>query len=155
MPNGKEICFAGGEFDTVNLQDQSARKDVETELNKIANVPSSMIYTKDMMLDSGEIAVHAEIHSSAERDFDIVNKVAPGTQTQALPQIQQDKPALNSAAAKASAQTATGESMAEKLAAARKLVQEAGNQKGPANPASPTATGAAAGAGSEAVGKKA
>lgn len=125
MPNGKDISFAGGEFDSSTVKDPDDRKAVELELNKIANVPSAMIYTKDSVADSSEAAVHDEIMGGAEVAFDQTNKIAAGAKTVALPQAHEGKPTLNNAASKATATTATGQSMADKLAEARQKVAEA------------------------------
>lgn len=127
MPNGKEISFAGGEFDSAALKDAD-RKMVEEELDKVANVPSSMIYTKEAVADSSEGAVHREILKDAELSFDQHNKIAPGATTTALPQAAESRPILNSAATKAvgGATTGTGDDLASKLEKARNQVAAAG-----------------------------
>lgn len=96
MPNGQELAFAGGMLDTdVLFKDRpETKKQVEDELKKIADVPSSMIYTKSEVHDISETGVIDEIAAGATSSFDIVNKVPAGTQTQSLPMNHDPKPTL-------------------------------------------------------------
>lgn len=99
MPNGQELSFAGGELDTDLLfkENPATKEAVELELKKIANVPSSMIYTKDPVQDSSERDVVDEIMGSATVGFDSVNKVPAGTQTHELPVSKPTAPTLKAA----------------------------------------------------------
>lgn len=144
LPNGKELSFAGGELDTANMHPGDAQM-VEQELDKIANVPSSMIYTKDLVADSSEGDVVDEILASATQGFDELNKIPAGTKTVALPMGETTKPTLkqpgtsgsNIAAAsnKAAAQhvdAAVNAEVTNKVAAARAAIAAAAAAK-PAN----------------------
>lgn len=89
MPAGQEICFAGGEFNTATVKDLDMRTAVEHELDKIANSPASMIYTKDREIaaDISERATSSEVMETATAGFDQVNKVnSAQAKTVALPQ---------------------------------------------------------------------
>lgn len=93
MSDGREICFAGGEFDTANLAEE-LRAGVHQELDKIANVPASMIYTKEPIPDLGETSAAEEVMRDATASFDTVNKIPAGTSTVALGMPKADKPTL-------------------------------------------------------------
>lgn len=89
MPAGQEICFAGGEFNTATVKDAVMRAEVERELDKIANSPASMIYTKDKeaAADISERATSSEVLETATVGFDQVHKVnSAQAKTVALPQ---------------------------------------------------------------------
>lgn len=97
MPDGKEICFAGGEFNTATLKDAAVRDAVEKELDKIVNSPASMIYSKDkeLSLDVSERATSAEVMETATAGFDNVNKVnSAQAKTVALPQAATGTPII-------------------------------------------------------------
>lgn len=97
MPAGQEICFAGGEFNTATVKDPVMREAVEHELNKIANSPASMIYTKDkdLALDVSERATSTEVMETATAGFDNVNKInSSQTKTVELPQANQGHPLI-------------------------------------------------------------
>lgn len=140
MPDGKDIAFAGGEFDTETLKDRpEVKAAVELELRKVANVPSSMIFTISPVAGMEESMVVREITASATQSFDEQNKIPAGTQTQPLPIHQDTKPTLQTTGVEhahiASSTSSPASSMAEQLAHAKKMIAEAG--KGPASPLTP------------------
>lgn len=131
MPDGKEISFAGGEFDTEMVKDSAVRGQVEHELLKIANVPSSMIYTTDKpMITGDEKQAVVELTQSASSAFDTINKTPPGTQTVPMPMGGAQVPNLHDAAAGVT--TGGGDILQAKLAAAKHAVE--GVSKGTISP---------------------
>lgn len=141
MPDGKEICFAGGFFDSGSVENQELRALAERELDKIANVPASHIYTVETApMAKEEKEVVQEILGSATTGFDQVNKVPAGTQTHAMPSQTDQKPTLNPqhsqvSDAAASASVAAGHpgnkggsgSVADNLAKARAAIANSGS----------------------------
>lgn len=147
MPNGAEIAFAGGRFDSSAIRDDESRKAVELELDKVANIPSSHIYTMIRpVVGKDEVETTKELLSTATQQFDHVNKIPANTPTVPLPVSRDPQPTLNptiaaegSIAAVATsggepAQVAATVSIQDKLAAARAAIN--------ANP--PGATGGSA-----------
>lgn len=128
MPDGKEISFAGGEFDTDMLKEPFVKGLVEQELLKIANVPSSMIYTTEKPMITGEEKQPVkELNQSASIAFDTINKTPAGTETVAMPMGGAQIPNLQDAAGGAT--TNGGDALQAKLAAAKHAVE--GVSKGP------------------------
>lgn len=136
MPDGKEICFAGGVVDTSTIHPDH-REAVEHELKKIANAPASQIFTMDKpVISVEEKAVQREIAAQATQAFDQVNKVPSGAQTVEMPRVPDQVPTLQNAAG--AAETAGGDALAARLAAAKAAVSS-GTQtqpvsKGPVSP---------------------
>lgn len=95
MPDGKEICFNGGEFDSGMVADAKLREIVETELDRVANVPASMIFTKSIVPDLGETTAREEVRREAVDAFDTVNKIPAGTPTVAMAMPADPKPTLS------------------------------------------------------------
>lgn len=96
MPDGREVAFAGGVVDTDYIADENLRRQVETELKKVANVPSSQIYTTSAPIaprEEGEI--RREVMQRAVGAFDEANKIPQGTQTQEIPMQPDPKPTLS------------------------------------------------------------
>lgn len=81
MPDGRELSFAGGVVDTDTIPDPATRSVVELELKKVANVPASMIFTQQVVADSSEAAVAAEVKRTAEASFDGDKKIPGGAVT--------------------------------------------------------------------------
>lgn len=135
MPDGREICFAGGEFDSESLSSKEDKFAVERELAKIANVPSSMIYTKEVVQDTSEKAVQQELRDTAVQGFDVVNKIPAGTSTVPMPTQKDPRPTLNNVTGapgsasdpQPSASGAT--SLMEKAEVARKAIAAAAEKK--------------------------
>lgn len=98
MPDGREICFAGGNFDSAMIRDPKTREAVEGELNKIANVPSSQVYTTDEpVVGAEEAGVVNEIRASATASFDGAHNIKDGT-TVEIPVPKQAQPVISQAA---------------------------------------------------------
>jgi hypothetical protein len=105
MPNGAEVAFAGGQFDSASITDKDKREAVELELNKIANVPASHVYTMETApVSREEVDTANEIRESATNQFDQVNKIPGGTNTIPLPTQGHIPPVLNPQAAQQSQQ---------------------------------------------------
>lgn len=102
MPDGKEICFAGGEFDSAMVPDEATRTVVEQELDRVANVPAAMIFTRTLVPDLGETSAREEVRAEAVSSFDTVNKIPAGTHTVTMAMPKDPQPTLSgSLAAKA------------------------------------------------------
>lgn len=123
MPDGKEIAFAGGSFDSATIADEKVRDAVDFELKKIANSPASMVYTTEKpVVGIGENKPVEEIHQGATVAFDAENKIPPGTQTVKMPMAPDQHPSLQGAAM--GAETGGGGNLAASLEAARKAITE-------------------------------
>lgn len=112
LPDGREICFAGGYFST----DQA---DIQAELDKIANVPASQVYTTAAPIkgmEEGQLA--AELRQGATRAFDDINKIVGPAETVPIPVPADPKPTLQ------------GSGVASALDRAKAAVQSAGPKKG-------------------------
>jgi len=103
MPNGKEVCFAGGIVDTATLPEES-RAAVEAELDKVADQASSMIYTQKPVEGLAEKQALSETRAAAVTAFDTVNKIPAGSRTVPMPMAPAVKPVLS----EVSADDATG-----------------------------------------------
>lgn len=120
MPDGKEISFAGGEFDT-SLLHESVRGAVELELQKVANVPSSMIFTTETpVVSREERAAVSEITAAATVAFDTVHKIQGNPETVPMPMAPTQTQPLSSGV------TGKGDPLAERLAAAKAAVNNGG-----------------------------
>jgi hypothetical protein len=88
LPDGKDVCFIDGSFSTLDEK-------IIDELNKVANVPSSMIYTtKEPIKSLEETEVQADLLSSATQAFDGDKKIVGGATTVPIPVKAPDKPTL-------------------------------------------------------------
>lgn len=96
MPNGREVAFSGGSVKLSSIPEQY-RAGVEKELDAIANVPSSFVYTKQEVAGVEERMVSKEIMDTATAGFDAVNKIAGGTQTVPIPTAKPPAPTLQAA----------------------------------------------------------
>ncbi len=96
----REICFAGGYFET---DDEQAIK----ELDKVANIPASQIYTVEKPLaDPAEAAVKKEVMSQATNAFDQAHKITGPAETVPLPTAQAEVSAVTPSAVAASLEAA-------------------------------------------------
>jgi hypothetical protein len=88
MPNGQSLSFAGGKITTSDPA-------VITELEKIANMPSSQVYTVSPVTGMEEAAVRAEIEKSATASFDAAHNITGHAETVRIP-VQPDlRPVLS------------------------------------------------------------
>lgn len=129
MPDGKDVSFAGGELDTAMIDDALARAAVELEMKKIANQPSSMVYTMEKpIIGPEESAVVSEVVASATAGFDSVNRTPAGTKTVAIPQAKAPQPTVNAAlAAGGAVETVAPMPLADATAKARAALSAASN----------------------------
>jgi hypothetical protein len=100
-----DIAFAGGEFRLSSIPERY-RAAVRAELDKVADVPTSHIYTKKAIIDPGEIAAAEDVLKTAEAQFDADRGIKGNPVTEAI------------ALAKAGAPTLTGTMAAAKAAIA-------------------------------------
>lgn len=142
MPDGKEVAFAGGEIETNEIKDKDQREALEKELTKVANVPSSMIYTKDPIPDASEAAVVEEIKETATKGFDGDKNIPAGAETVAMPQTEVVKPVLNKPGqtGHSPAKAAAERTMQDRMNEARKAVANAGGVTPVHQPQNPTPT---------------
>lgn len=112
MPDGKEVSFAGGELRLSSIPSQF-RGEVQRELDRIADVPTSHIYTKQEVIDPGEVAARDEIMQTAEHQFDKDNKIEGNPKTVPLPQAAPGKPQLPSSLKAAQAAVASAGQVAQ------------------------------------------
>lgn len=142
MPAGQEICFAGGEFNTATVKDTVMRAEVEKELDKIANSPASMIYTKDkdLALDVSERATSNEVMETATAGFDNVNKInSSQAKTVELPQAHSGAPQIpGSGHQKGQGIAATAQHAAQGTAGSSDAVAKARASLAAASNSSPT-----------------
>lgn len=96
MPDGRELSFVGGKIDTDQIEDQELRTAVESELKKVANNPTSQVYTVEKPpVGQEEIETRKDLLHSAEGAFDQVNKITGTAQTVPVAVAgQQDKPVI-------------------------------------------------------------
>lgn len=89
MPNGNSLRFssADGSFETTDPV-------IQGELDKIADTPTSMIYTRQEVATAEEHIVAAEIARTATESFDTINKTPAGVQTIPMAVPSQPKPVL-------------------------------------------------------------
>jgi hypothetical protein len=88
MPDGRDISFAGGEFRTDDAK-------IQEELDKIANIPASQIYTTDRPVkgrEEGDVA--RDVMAGATSAFDAEYKIPAGTKTIPIPVASDPKPIL-------------------------------------------------------------
>lgn len=79
MPNGKVLTFLGGTKKT-------DKPDEILELDKVANVPGSYIFTTSApVIAQDEKNLARDLKSGAEATFDEVNKIPQGAKTVAMP----------------------------------------------------------------------
>lgn len=136
MPNGAEIAFAGGRFDSAMITDTEIREGVEKELNKVANVPASHIFTMDKpIIERSEAATAQDVLANATQHFDQENKIPAGTPTLSMAIAQDAKPVLNpDGVAGPLEQAKTTEvpiNLADKLAAAKAAIAASGSAHTP------------------------
>ena len=115
MPDGRQLNFNpdNGHYTT---EDEAVQK----ELDKIANVPTSHIYTTEQPVATAEERqVVSEIAQQATTASDAVNRTPPGTRTIPMPVPAAAKPTLAGSPVAAAAVPAE---TAAKLAAARAAV---------------------------------
>lgn len=120
MPSGKDITFAGGFFNTETIMDAGLRAQVEEELNKVADQPSSMIYTKNAVTAPEERQVADQLRKEGEAAFDADHNIPTGATTIPMPVVSAAKPVLNPQPGKAEAQDPVAKALADakaKLAA--------------------------------------
>lgn len=90
MPDGRILTFSAGDgsFPTDDAE-------IQKELDKVANVPSSQVYTKGaLVVPIEEKQVHAEVASQAVTAFNADKKVDPSAQTVAIPMPTEAKPSV-------------------------------------------------------------
>lgn len=134
MPDGREVCFAGGVVDTSTISPEH-RFAVESELKKIANTPSSQIYTMEKpVIAVEETAVRREIMKDATVAFDGANKITAPTETVPMPVAPDQVPPVSVAVG--GAETGSGDALQSRLAAAKAAISNV--SKGTVS-ASPTA----------------
>lgn len=97
MFKGEEIAFAGGKLELSSIP-ESRREEVAAELDKIADVPTSHIYTKQQVVDPGETLASSEIMETAEHHFDGDHKITGQAVTVPIPVGKQEPPELSSLA---------------------------------------------------------
>lgn len=79
MPDGRVLTFLGGVYKTV-------KDDVIAELDKVANVPGSYIFTTPApVIDQNEKNLNKSLKTGAEATFDEVNRLPAGATTIAMP----------------------------------------------------------------------
>lgn len=90
LPNGEEFSFDGGSFTT-------SRVDVQAELDKVANVPSSMIFTTiEPPISIEEKMVTSDLITAATIAFDSDKRITGPAQTIPVPVNPDPKPTLSS-----------------------------------------------------------
>lgn len=133
MPDGREIAFAGGSVDTAEIQDPVARKSAEVELTKIANSPSSMIYTVAPIKDLGERTTTTELEASSTQHFDQANKIPAGAVTTPMPMASDTHASVHTAMqSSAIVPEQKAPDLAASIEAARKAVAASGGTAAPA-----------------------
>jgi len=102
MPDAREIHFAGGAFSTEDTE-------VQTELDKVANVPASMIYTtREPIQAMEEKQLKSELISGATQAFDGDKRITGPAETVPMKVEPTPKPTLAALeAAKAAVVNAT------------------------------------------------
>lgn len=91
----KEIAFAGGVVRLSSIP-EAFREIVRAELDKVADIPTSHIYTKQAVQEPGEAMAEAEIMASAEGQFDADRKITGNPRTVPLPTSRPPAPELPS-----------------------------------------------------------
>lgn len=82
MPDGRELSFVGGKIDTDQIDDPVLKDAIEGELKKIANNPTSQVYTVDKPpVGVEELETKKDLMHGAESAFDQVNKITGAAQT--------------------------------------------------------------------------
>jgi len=88
FPDGTDVSFAGGVYRTENLQHQQ-------ELDRVANLPASQIFTTETPpVAREEAVVRKDLMEGATGAFDAANKIAPGAKTVPMPVPGDSKPTL-------------------------------------------------------------
>ncbi len=90
MPDGGVLTFSAGDGSF-----RTDREDIQAELDKIANVPSSQVYTMAApIIPSEEQAVHEELKAGAVTAFDGDKKIPEGAKTVPIPVAPSAKPTI-------------------------------------------------------------
>lgn len=131
MPDGAPLTFSAGDGSFV-----TDRLDIQQELDKIADVPASHVYTKQIVKPSEEKAVIAEMTQSAVGAFDADKKIAGNPETVPMHMTAPEKPTLQGAAT-----AGHGEGISSQLAAAAAAVRDAGKPKAATGTVSNTGAG--------------
>ena len=113
MPDGREVAFAGGRLELSTIP-AHARAAVRAELDKVADVPTSHIFTKNRVMEPGEQQSADELRKMAEAQFDGDRRITGNPTTIPLPVSKSEPPVLPSA-----------------LVAAKEAIAKAGTQAGP------------------------
>jgi len=91
----KEVAFAGGMIKLSSIP-AAYRDKVREELDKIANIPTSHIYTVQDIVEPGEVAAATEIRQTAEHQFDTDRGITGNPVTIPIPVSKQSTPELPS-----------------------------------------------------------
>jgi len=91
----KEVAFAGGILRLSSIP-SGYREKVREELDKVANIPTSHIYTTKDIVEPGEVAAATEIRATAEQQFDTDRGITGNPITIPIPVSKQSAPELPS-----------------------------------------------------------
>jgi len=98
----KEVAFAGGVLKLSSIP-PAYRAKVREELDKIANIPTSHIYTVKDVVEPGEVAAAVELRQTAEQQFDTDRGITGNPVTVPIPVSKQSPPELPASLAAAQA----------------------------------------------------
>lgn len=128
MPDGVPLTFssADGKFETDRL-------DIQQELDRIADVPTSHVYTKQIVQTQEERTVAHELAQTAVGAFDADKKISGNPETQKMHMPIHEKPKLSEVA-----KTGGGD-LANSLAKAAEAIRQSGTgaNKLPQQPPAP------------------